>query len=171
MLLLDDVQFLERKAKTEEEFFHTFNALHDCGRQVVLTSDRPPRDLQALEDRLRERFAAGLVADIQPPDLATRITILRKRAHHDGVHAVDDGAILAIAERIRDNVRSLEGALIRIVAFSSLTGRPIDAQLATEVLGTLYPRSGSDATRTCSSSEIRAVVCEHFGLDTADLLS
>jgi chromosomal replication initiator protein len=171
VLLLDDVQFLERKAKTEEEFFHTFNALHDGGRQVVLTSDRPPRDLQALEDRLRERFAAGLVADIQPPDLATRITILHKRAQQDGVRTIDEGAIGAIAERIRDNVRSLEGALIRIVAFSSLTRRPIDAQLAHEVLDTLYPGSGSGPRRTCSADEIRAAVCEHFGLDAADLLS
>ncbi len=85
--MLDDVQFLERKTKTEEEFFHTFNALHDGGRQIVLTSDRPPRDLQALEDRLRERFEAGLVADIKPPDLATRLAILRKRAQHDDIDA------------------------------------------------------------------------------------
>ena len=93
VLLVDDVQFLERKTRTEEEFFHTFNALHDGGRQVVLTSDRPPRDLQALEDRLRERFEAGLVADIQPPDLATRLAILRKRAHHDGIELADDTAL------------------------------------------------------------------------------
>ena len=90
MLLVDDVQFLERKTKTEEEFFHTFNALYDGGRQIVLTSDRPPHDLQALEDRLRERFEAGLVADIKPPDLATRLAILRKRAHHDDIELADD---------------------------------------------------------------------------------
>ena len=89
MLLIDDVQFLERKTSTEEEFFHTFNALHDAGRQIVLTSDRPPRDLQALEDRLRERFQAGLVADIQPPDLTTRLAILRKRAQHDDIELAD----------------------------------------------------------------------------------
>ena len=124
VLLLDDVQFLERKAKTEEEFFHTFNALHDGGRQIVLTSDRPPHDLQALEDRLRERFEAGLVADIQPPGLATRLAILRKRAHHDRVKLADDLALTVIAERVESNVRALEGALIRVVAFSSLTGRP-----------------------------------------------
>ncbi len=90
VLLMDDVQFLERKTKTEEEFFHTFNALHDGGRQMVLTSDRPPHDLQALEDRLRERFEAGLVADIAPPDLTTRLAILRKRAHHDGIQLADE---------------------------------------------------------------------------------
>ena len=89
VLLVDDVQFLERKTKTEEEFFHTFNALYDDGRQIVLTSDRPPRDLQALEDRLRERFEAGLVADINPPELATRLAILRKRAHHDQIELGD----------------------------------------------------------------------------------
>ena len=125
VLLLDDVQFLERKAKTEEEFFHTFNALHDEGRQIVLTSDRPPHDLQALEDRLRERFEAGLVADIQAPGLATRLAILRKRAHQDGVVPADELALNVIAKRIGGNVRALEGALIRVVAFSSLTGRPL----------------------------------------------
>jgi chromosomal replication initiator protein len=170
VLLLDDVQFLERKTKTEEEFFHTFNTLHDGGRQIVLTSDRPPRDLQALEDRLRERFSAGLVADIQPPELATRLAILHKRAHHDGVR-VDDEAIRAIAERIADNVRSLEGALIRVVAFSSLTGRPLDGALAREVLDTLYPRDAAARAKRCTASEIQSAVSEHFGLSPQDLLS
>ncbi len=171
VLLLDDVQFLERKTKTEEEFFHTFNTLHDGGRQIVLTSDRPPRDLQALEDRLRERFSAGLVADIEPPDLATRLAILHKRAHHDGVQVADDDAIAAIAERIEDNVRSLEGALIRVVAFSSLTGRPLDAELTHEVLDTLYPRTAAAHRGRCTASEIQLAVCEHFGLSPHDLLS
>jgi chromosomal replication initiator protein len=171
VLLLDDVQFFERKTKTEEEFFHTFNALHDGGRQIVLTSDKPPRDLQALEDRLRERFSAGLVADIQPPGLATRLAILHKRADHDGVHVADDGAIHAIATRIEQNVRELEGALIRIVAFSSLTGRPLDSELAHEVLDTLYPRRASSRLGRCSAPEIQAAVCEHFELSADDLLS
>ena len=143
VLLVDDVQFLERKAKTEEEFFHTFNALYDAGRQIVLTSDRPPRDLQALEDRLRERFEAGLVADIKPPELATRLAILRKRAHHDGIELGDPEVLPAIAERVTLNVRALEGALIRIVAFSSLTGRALTAELAREVLDGLYPASAA----------------------------
>ncbi|HEX3910904.1 MAG TPA: chromosomal replication initiator protein DnaA [Solirubrobacteraceae bacterium] len=170
VLLLDDVQFLERKAKTEEEFFHTFNALHDGGRQIVLTSDRPPSDLQALEDRLRERFAAGLVADIQPPDLATRLTILRKRADHDGVEVADEDALSAIAERIQGNVRALEGALIRVVAFSSLTGRPLTSELAREVLDSLYP-SNRRIGASASVAEIQTAVGEHFGLSRAELLS
>ncbi len=174
VLLLDDVQFLERKAKTEEELFHTFNALHDGGRQIVLTSDRPPPDLQALEDRLRERFAAGLVADIQPPDFCTRLTILRKRAHHDGVVISDERALNAIAERIDSNVRALEGALIRVVAYSSLTGRELTGELAEEVLNTLYPRPSFLADHPAaggSVADIQAAVGNHFGITTDELLS
>ncbi len=171
VLLLDDVQFLERKTRTEEEFFHTFNALHDAGRQVVLTSDRPPRDLQALEDRLRERFEAGLVADVQPPELATRVAILRKRAQHDGIELDDERALDVIAERITSNVRALEGALIRVVAYSSLTGRPLTSELALEVLDGLYPHTASPAHTTRTVAEIQAAACEHFGLSPAELLS
>ncbi len=171
VLLVDDVQFLERKAKTEEEFFHTFNALHDGGRQVVLTSDRPPRDLQALEDRLRERFESGLVADIAPPDLATRLAILRKRAQHDGVQLADEQALLTIAEQVRSNVRALEGALIRVVAFSSLTGRPLDSTLAREVLASLYPQAPAPGRGRRSISEIQEATCRHFGLSGDELLS
>jgi chromosomal replication initiator protein len=172
VLLMDDVQFLERKTRTEEEFFHTFNALHDGGRQVVITSDRPPRDLQALEDRLRERFEAGLVADVKPPDLTTRLTILRKRAQHDGVEPLDELALRVIAERIDTNVRALEGALIRVVAFSSLTGRPLTGELAGEVLDGLYP-CNKPSQQQCRHSigEIQAVVGEHFGLSADELLS
>jgi chromosomal replication initiator protein len=172
VLLLDDVQFLERKTKTEEELFHTFNALHDAGRQIVLSSDRPPQDLQALEDRLRERFAAGLVADIGPPDLATRLTILRKRAQHDGVQLQDERALHVIAERIDSNVRALEGALIRVVAFSSLTGRALTAELAVEVLDKLYPRPAVGAQEEVGSiGEIQAAVGAHFGVSAQELLS
>jgi chromosomal replication initiator protein len=172
VLLLDDVQFLERKTRTEEEFFHTFNALHDGGRQIVLTSDRPPHDLQALEDRLRERFAAGLVADIEPPDILTRRAILRKRAQHDHIQLHDDLALEVIAERVQSSVRALEGALIRIVAFSSLTGRPLTAELAHEVLDRLYPLpaiTGRSSSR--SVGDIQASVSEHFGLSSKELLS
>jgi chromosomal replication initiator protein len=171
VLLVDDVQFLERKTRTEEEFFHTFNALHDGGRQVVLTSDRPPRDLQALEDRLRERFEAGLVADIRPPDLTTRLAILRKRAQHDRIERADEAALEAIAEHVESNVRTLEGALIRVVAFSSLTGRPLDAELAVEVLGNLYPRTPSPGASRRTIAEIQAATCRHFGLSTDELVS
>jgi chromosomal replication initiator protein len=171
VLLMDDVQFLERKTKTEEEFFHTFNALHDGGRQVVISSDRPPHDLQALEDRLRERFLAGLVADITPPDLPTRIAILRKRASHDGVELADELVLRLIAERVHTNVRALEGALIRVVAFSSLTGRPLTAELADEVLATLYPASATPGQRPRTIAEIQAATCEHFGISTSEMLS
>jgi chromosomal replication initiator protein len=172
VLLVDDVQFLERKTKTEEEFFHTFNALYDAGRQVVLTSDRPPSDLQALEDRLRERFEAGLVADVKPPEIATRLAILRKRADHDHIELADPEALQAIAERVTLNVRALEGALIRVVAFSSLTGRPLTVELAREVLDGLYPITTQlERRRPRSVSEIQAAACEHFGLSSEELLS
>ncbi len=171
VLLLDDVQFLERKTKTEEEFFHTFNALHDAGRQIVLTSDRPPRDLQALEDRLRERFQAGLVADIKPPGIGTRLAILRKRADYDHVELADDLALEVIAGRVEHNVRALEGALIRVVAFSSLTGRPLTGTLAEEVLDNLYPHGSSQRPSPRTISEIQAAACEHFGISSQELLS
>ena len=161
VLLIDDVQFLERKARTEEEFFHTFDTLHEAGAQLVLTSDRPPRDLQALEDRLRERFQAGLVADIHPPDINTRLAILRKRVHQDGIEDLQDGTLEVIARRIALNVRALEGALIRVIAFSSLTGRSLTPELATEVLDGLYPHT-SPQTRTLA--EIQAAACQHFDL-------
>lgn len=168
VLLIDDVQFLERKTKTEEEFFHTFNVLYDAGSQIVLTSDRPPSDLQALEDRLRERFQSGLVADIRPPDLSTRLAILRKRAHHDGIELDDPQALEVIAKRISINVRALEGALIRVVAFSSLTGRALNADLATEVLDGLYPKQDPPSH---SIAEIKAAACEQFGVSSEELLS
>jgi chromosomal replication initiator protein len=172
VLLVDDVQFLERKTKTEEEFFHTFNALYDAGRQIVLSSDRPPRDLQALEDRLRERFEAGLVADIKPPELATRLAILRKRAQHDGIELSDPQVLHAIAERVTLNVRALEGALIRVVAFGSLTGRALTVELAREVLDGLYPASERlQRRRPKSVGEIQAAVGEYFGLSPEELLS
>jgi chromosomal replication initiator protein len=176
LLLIDDVQFLESKARTEEEFFHTFNALHDAGSQVVLTSDRLPADLAALETRLRERFESGLVADISPPDLATRMTVLRKRCHHDGVDIADDEALRVIADRIDTNMRALEGALIRVVAYHSLTGRPIDAALAEEVLAGLYPgtRESARGTRRAAAPTvelIQAATCQLFGLTREELLS
>ncbi len=169
VMLLDDVQFLERKTRTEEEFFHTFNALYDGGRQVVLTSDRPPLDLQGLEDRLRERFQAGLVADMRPPDPTTRLAILRKRAQHDGVDTPDERALELIAQRVESNVRALEGALIRVVAFSSLTGRPLTPELTQEVLDSLYPRARSGPARTVR--EIQDAACEAFGITSQELVS
>ncbi len=171
VLLMDDVQFLERKTKTEEEFFHTFNALHDAGRQIVLSSDRPPQDLQALEDRLRERFQSGLVADIKPPDPSTRMAILRKRASHDHIPLADEAPLRVISERIQTNVRVLEGALIRVVAYSSLTGRPLTGELADEVITSLYPNSPKPGRRERSVGEIQQATCELFGITLEELLS
>jgi chromosomal replication initiator protein len=165
------VQFLASKVKTEEEFFHTFNALHDTGSQLVLTSDRLPRDLGALEDRLRERFEAGLVTAIDPPDLPTRLAVLRKRAQHDGVELADDGVLDLLAERAPHNVRALEGALIRVVAFASLTSRPITTDLAGEVLRDLYPGSGARALERLTVDHIQEVTAEAFGLTRGELLS
>jgi chromosomal replication initiator protein len=168
VLLVDDVQFLQSKAKTEEEFFHTFNALHAAGAQLVLTSDRLPRDMGALEDRLRERFEAGLVCDVKPPDFGTRLTILRKRVLQDGVRSVDTDALALIAERVDSNIRALEGALIRIVAFGSLTGRPVTAELVEEVLDGLYPDL---RPRARSVEEIQRRICQTFDISMDDLVS
>jgi chromosomal replication initiator protein len=168
VLLVDDVQFLERKTRTEEEFFHTFDTLYEAGAQLVLTSDRPPRDLQALEDRLRERFEAGLVADIHPPDINTRLAILRKRIQQDAIQPPEPGALEVIARRVALNVRALEGALIRVVAFGSLTGRPLTADLAKEVLDSLYPNTTSEPR---SLADIQAAACQHFNLSPEELLS
>lgn len=169
ILLIDDVQFLESKAKTEEEFFHTFNALYETGSQLVVTCDRMPRDMNALADRLRERFESGLVTDIRPPDLATRMTILRKRVQHDGVRLSSPDALEPIADRITSNIRALQGALIRVVAFHSLTGRPIDKSLVTHVLDGLYPGSSQPQRRTLA--EIQEATCERLGVSPEALRS
>jgi chromosomal replication initiator protein len=169
VLLIDDVQFLASKAKTEEEFFHTFNAVYDSGRQLVLTCDRLPRQLVGLEQRLCERFEAGLVAQLSPPDRATRVAILRKRAAIDQVNVVDEGVLELIADRVTDNVRSLEGALIRIVALHSLTGRAIDMTLAKDVLDDMHP--ARDRKAGIGVEHIRATVAAHFGITVADLTS
>jgi chromosomal replication initiator protein len=168
VLLVDDVQFLQEKLQTEQEFFHTFNALHQAGAQIVLTSDRLPRDLGALESRLRERFEAGLVTDVRAPDPATRRTILRKRVQQDDVGAIDAAALDLIADRVTDNVRTLEGALVRVVAFGSLTGRPVTAELAAEVLAGLYPELRK-RTAPATVAEIQARTAEAFGI-SVDLL-
>ncbi|HZU59700.1 MAG TPA: chromosomal replication initiator protein DnaA [Solirubrobacteraceae bacterium] len=169
VLLVDDVQFLASKARTEEEFFHTFNALYETGRQLVLTCDRLPQELLGLEERLRERFEAGLVADISPPDLHTRMAILRKRALLDRL-PVDNQAVLElIAERITDNVRALEGALIRVIAYHSLTHRPIDVELTRRVLDTMYPQKGGRTKP--SHAEIQATVASFYNLSKTELVS
>ena len=144
VLIIDDIQSLEGKEETQEEFFHTFNALHDGGKQIVISSDRPPKAIKTLEDRLRSRFEMGLMTDIQPPDLETRIAILSNRAEQEGYDLHDPEVLEVIASRVSTNVRALEGALIRVVAHSSISGRPITASLAKEVLeGVLPGRRGA----------------------------
>jgi chromosomal replication initiator protein len=178
VLLIDDIQFLQSKVKTEEEFFHTFNALRDAGSQLVLTCDRLPRNLDALQDRTRERFEAGLVTDIQPPDLATRMTVLRKRAQHDGA-TVSEAALETIARRISGNIRALEGALIRVVAYGSLTGSAMTPDVANTVLDGFYgaertvggPGAGTAAHRPPSIEAIQDAVCETFAISRDELVS
>jgi chromosomal replication initiator protein len=172
VLLIDDVQFLASKVKTEEEFFHTFNALYETGRQLVLTCDRLPRQLTSVEERLRERFESGLVADIRPPDFATRVAILRKRAALDGILLTDDSVLELIAERVTDNVRALEGALIRIVAHHSLTGRPIDLELARRVLDQIHPApAGATGGGPLTLEQIQSTTASFYELSTNELLS
>lgn len=140
ILLIDDIQFLAGKESTQEEFFHTFNTLHEESKQIVIASDRPPKEIPTLEDRLRSRFEWGLITDITPPDLETRIAILRKKAKADGLD-IPNEVMLYIANQIDTNIRELEGALIRVVAFSSLTNKDINADLAAEALKNIIPGS------------------------------
>jgi chromosomal replication initiator protein len=175
VLLVDDVQFLMRKTRTEEEFFHTFNVLRDAGAQIVLTSDRTPRDLEDLEDRLRDRLGSGLVADMRGPDAAARLATLRKRAALDGIAVPDEDVLGVIAGRVTTNVRALEGALIRIVAFASLSGRPLTPDLANEVLDELHPAprgaTGEAGSTRPTIADVQSATCEAFGLTREELLS
>jgi chromosomal replication initiator protein len=171
VLLVDDIQFLESKFKTTEELFHTFNALHETGSQLVLASDRPPRDMEALEERLRQRFESGLVVDIRSPDRATRRTVLRMRVHHDGVALADEEVLDVIADRVDNSVRDLESALVRVVAYASLTGAALDVELADEVLTKLYGRAARRAAVVPTIEHIQTMVAERFGLTREELLS
>src|SRR5436190_5672236 len=168
VLLVDDVQFLADKLKTKEEFFHTFNALYEQGRQLVLTSDRAPADHDEFEDRLRERFACGLVADLQPPELDVRLAILRKRARLDSLNHVDEATLAEIAARVRASVRSLEGALIRVVAYASLKGEEPGPELARRVLATLYPPAERPG---CSLDAIQQAAADEFGIPREALVA
>ena len=163
VLLVDDIQFLEGKEGTQEEFFHTFNTLHNANKQIVVSSDRPPKRLETLEDRMRTRFEWGLITDIQPPELETRIAILRKKAAQDRL-AVPGDVLEFIAERIERNIRELEGALIRVTAFASLNRQPVDTQLAEIVLRDLIPDSGaSEITAADDHGRGRGVLRRHDG--------
>ena len=165
VLLVDDIQFLEGKEQTQEEFFHTFNTLHNAQKQIVMTSDRPPKLLDSLEARLRSRFEWGLITDIQPPDLETRIAILRKKAAQERLTAGPD-VLEFIASKIQTNIRELEGALIRVTAFASLNRQPVDMALAEVVLKDLIPEGGE---AQITSGMIMGQVASYFGLTIDDL--
>ena len=166
VLLIDDIQFFEHKERIQEEFFHTFNILYEARRQIVISSDRPPRAIATLESRLRSRFEWGLITDIQPPDLETRIAILRKKVKTDAIHIPDTQVLTFIASRISTNIRELEGALTRVVAFSSLTGRPMTVELAQEVLKDVFPQGEMPEI---SVEQIQRTVVERFGMSMQEL--
>src|ERR687890_2632736 len=165
VLLVDDIQFLESKERTQEEFFHTFNTLHNANKQIVISSDRPPKQLSTLEDRLRTRFEWGLITDVQPPDLETRIAILRKKAAQDRLNAPPE-VLEFIASKIATNIRELEGALIRVTAFASLNRQAVDLSLAEIVLKDLIADASGPEI---NSSTIMAATAEYFSLTMEDL--
>jgi chromosomal replication initiator protein len=163
-LLLDDIQFLAGKERTQEEFFHTFNALYETQKQIVFTSDAPPKDIPTLEERLRSRFEWGLIADIQPPDLETKVAILRKKAEERKIDMPHEVALF-IAERVRSNIRELEGHLNRVAAFASLTGNPITIDLAREALKDLLSKENKPIT----PQDILKVVAAHYGIKVSEM--
>jgi chromosomal replication initiator protein len=167
ILLVDDIQFLENRERTQEEFFHTFNTLHNANKQIVISSDRSPKQLSTLEDRLRTRFEWGLLTDIQPPDLETRIAILRKKAAQEKLAAPPD-VLEFIASKIQSNIRELEGALIRVTAFASLNRQPVDMGLAEIVLKDLIPAGGGPEI---TAAQIMGASADYFGVSLDDLRS
>jgi chromosomal replication initiator protein len=166
VLLMDDIQFLAGKERTQEEFFHTFNALYDAQKQIVISSDCPPREIPTLEERLHSRFEWGLIADIQPPDLETKVAILKRKADLDRINLPDNVALF-IASKIKSNIRELEGSLVRLTAYASLKGLPMDLDLAHEVLRTIIAEESSGV----SVELIQKTVAAHYGLKVADLKS
>lgn len=164
VLLVDDIQFIAGKDRTQEEFFHIFNSLHDAQKQIVISSDCPPRQIPTLEERLHSRFEWGLIADIQPPDIETKVAILRKKAEAERVDLPENVALF-IASKVRTNVRELEGSLIRLVAYASLKGRDVDLPLAQEVLRDLLHTDD----RPISLDMIQKLVADHYGLKLTDL--
>lgn len=164
VLLVDDIQFIAGKDRTQEEFFHIFNALHDSQKQIVISSDCPPRQIPTLEERLHSRFEWGLIADIQPPDIETKVAILRKKAEAERVE-IPENVALFIASKVRTNIRELEGSLIRLIAYASLTGRDIDLGLAQEVLRDLLQTEDKPIT----VEMIQKLVADHYNVKLADL--
>ena len=165
VLMVDDIQFLTGKVGTQEEFFHTFNALHTAGKQIILSSDKPPKEIAKLEERWRSRFEWGLIADIAKPDLETRVAILQKKAEDELLH-VDGEVLEMIAERVASNIRELEGCLTRLVAYSSLTGRPIDRALAEEALKEVFARS---EPRHVTCDDVMEAVATYYNVTVDDL--
>ena len=165
VLLIDDVQFMEGKESLQEEFFHTFNHLYGASKQVVLTSDRPPKSIATLEDRLRSRFLSGLITDVQPPELETRLAILRKKAEHDPM-SVPDEVLEFIATHVKDNIRELEGALIRVTAFGSLNRQPLSRELAEHVLSDIV---SAGHPRQITAAMILEATASTFGFTVEDL--
>jgi chromosomal replication initiator protein len=167
VLLIDDIQFIGGKERTQEEFFHTFNALYEANKQIILSSDKPPKEITTLEDRLRSRFEWGLIADIQPPDLETRIAILRKKAQLENLEVPND-VMIFIADKIASNIRELEGALNRVIAYSSLTQNNISVELATEALKDILSTNNS---RVINSNLIQEAVARYFDLKPEEFKS
>ncbi|MGE3276006.1 MAG: chromosomal replication initiator protein DnaA [Vicinamibacterales bacterium] len=166
VLLVDDIQFVSGKEGTQNEFFHTFNALHDAQKQIVISSDRPPHEIPALEERLRSRFEWGLIADIQPPDIETKVAILKKKAEGEAI-PLPDSVALFMASRIKSNIRELEGSLIRLIAYASLTGRPLSMELAQEVLKNVLDHEEKAVT----IEQIQKFIADYYQLKLSDLKS
>lgn len=166
LLLLDDVQFFENKTSTQEELFHTINALYERQKQIVLSSDRPPKEIKAVTDRLRSRFSMGLIADIQPPEIELRVAIIQKKSEMEKIRLKDD-VIIFLASKIKSNIRELEGCLIRLGAHASLTGLPIDIAMVKNVLKDIV----SDEEKQITIDHIQKIVVEHYGLKIQDMKS
>ncbi len=168
ILLVDDIQFLAKKERTQEEFFHTFNALHEANRQLIISSDRPPKEIPTLEERLRSRFEWGLITDIQKPDLETRIAILRKKADIENLK-IPNEVIIYIANKIKSNIRELEGALVKVIAYSSLVDKNIDINLAQEALKDLVNKD--EISKEITIDKIKKVIVDYYNLEKEDMQS
>lgn len=169
VLLIDDIQFIEKKDRTQEEFFHTFNTLYEANKQIIISSDRPPKEIATLEERLRSRFEWGLIADIQPPDYETRVAILRNKSELEGIETTENllDVIGVIAEKIQSNIRELEGAFIRVIAYANLTGKKINQEMAKEVLKDVF----SSKDRPVTPELIKKHICKYYNIKQVDLES